>query len=300
MAGLFNFDAGFSGGSSLDREYLEYLRERDERAREAEERARATSAAAFESAIGRSVRESDRDYDLRKDALKLKRQELLEIGIPAAKVDKWYKEQSIQLARDELIEDRRQFDLSHGENVRQFDLGFGESQRQFNETLGEDRRQFNAGTALDVLKTGASLSGPENYFEAADFSRGVQQRGELPKFLEDLRSTGAAGLATGPYTQQPTPLTLGSLTARLTGQPSTASAATGSGNQDDEAARALAAVTEIGMRPNKIAPMGIESLQPGEQKALASGLGKSGFYAPDWLAQYRQGGLGFGSFGAAA
>jgi hypothetical protein len=212
------------------------------------------------------------------------------VGIPSAKVDKWYKEQSIQLARDELIEDRRQFDLK-----------FGEDARQFNQTFGESQRQFNAETGLDLLKTGASLSGPENYFESADFARGVSQRGDVPKFLEDLRSTGAAGLATGPYTQQPTPLTLESLTRRLTG--TGGNGATGVGGAPapggtGEADRALAAVTEIGMRPNKIAPMGIESLQPGEQKALASGLGKAGFYTPDWLAQYRQGGLGFGDWAA--
>jgi hypothetical protein len=282
MPGLFNFDSGFgsSGGSDIEREYLDYLREKDAQVAAARRRA-GDEAFAYQS------KADDRDYGLKKETLKLKRQELLEIGIPQAKVDKWYKEAQIQLARETLIEDRRQFDAK-----------FGEDQRQFNATFGEDQRQFNASTGLDVLKTGASLSGPENYFEAADFARGVQQRGDVPKFLEDLRSTGAPELATGPYSQQPTPLTLGSLTARLTGQPSTASSTSAGGNATDEAARALAAVTEIGMRPNKIAPMGIETLQPGEQKALASGLGKAGFYTPDWLQQYRQGGLGFGEWAA--
>jgi hypothetical protein len=282
MPGLFNFDSGFgsSGGSDIEREYLDYLREKDAQVAAARKRA-GDEAFAYQS------KADDRDYGLKKETLKLKRQELLEIGIPQAKVDKWYKEAQIQLARETLIEDRRQFDAK-----------FGEDQRQFNATFGEDQRQFNATTGLDVLKTGASLSGADNVFEQADFARGVQQRGDLPLFLEDLRSTGAAGLDAGPYSQQPTPLTLGSLTARLTGQGGAPVA--GGGTRNDEAARALAAVTEIGMRPNKLAPMAIESLLPSEQKILGSGLGKSGFDREDWTRQYRQGGLGFGDFGAAA
>jgi hypothetical protein len=299
MAGLFDFDSGFSGGGSgffndeyrqwqdkRDREMFERMERREQQqaaeARAANELVRAERRRAGDEAFAYQSKADDRDYGLKKETLKLKRQELLEIGIPAAKVDKWYKEAQIQLARETLIEDRRQFDLQ----------------------FGEGQRQFNASTGLDLLKTGASLSGPENYFEAADFARGVSQRGDVPKFLEDLRSTGAAGLATGPYSQSPTPLTLGSLQAKLLGTGGNGSMGPGAGGAaapggTGEADRALAAVTQIGMRPNKLQPMAIETLQPGEQKALASGLGKAGFYTPDWLAQYRQGQLGFGDLGAA-
>jgi hypothetical protein len=154
MPGLFNFDSGFgsSGGSDIEREYLDYLREKDAQVAAARKRA-GDEAFAYQS------KADDRDYGLKKETLKLKRQELLEIGIPQAKVDKWYKEAQIQLARETLIEDRRQFDAK-----------FGEDQRQFNATFGEDQRQFNASTGLDVLKTGASLSGPENYFAATSRS----------------------------------------------------------------------------------------------------------------------------------
>lgn len=217
--------------------------------------------------------QDDRDWQAKKDELDLKKRQLEEVGIPTAKIERWYKEQQAQLARDTLIEDRRQFDVGTAEKAR----------------------QFNATTGLDYLKTAASLSGADNVFEAADFARGVRQRGEVPQFLKELQSSAGAQLSGGAYSAQPTPLTIDTLKARLTGGNGGASTGT---SQEDEAARALAAVTQIGMNPNKV--RGVENLLPTEQKILGSGLRKAGFNEDDWLAQYKQGGAGFGTFGAAA
>lgn len=215
--------------------------------------------------------QDDRDWEQKKTDLDLKKRQFEEIGIPTAKVDKWYKEQQAALARDTLIEDRRQFDIGTAEKAR----------------------QFNATTGLDYLKTAASLGGADDVFQASDFARNVQKRGEVPQFLRELESATGAQLQGGAYSAQPTVQSMGSLANRLTGG---ANATGGPGPNDTDAA--LAAVTRIGMNPNKV--RGVENLSPDEQKALGSGLRAGGFSTDDWQSQYRQGGIGMLNFGAVA
>lgn len=279
--GLFNFTTGFTGGprssesSSLDREYLDYLRQRDQQwtAQYAadRERERADNALLSENAITRSVAESDRDFQMRLDNLELQRQQLIRIGVPEAKANIAYKRAATQLAQDQLVEDRRQFDAR----------------------LAEDSRQFNVGTGLDVLKTAATLTGPENVFAAADYARGIQQRGAIPEFLRQLRDTGDVTLAGGAQSQAPTPTTIGSLMNRL-GAGAVADGGAAAAGGPDEAQRALAAITPIAMAPGKQAPGSVERLMPSERKILGAGISKTGVDAEDWTHRYRQNsGLGF-------
>lgn len=248
---------------NLDREYLDYIRERDARrdaeARAAEERYLAAAGSDFERKAAYGEKQDNRAYSVKKQELALKRKELLEVGIPQAKVDKWYKEAQVALARDTLIEDRRQFDLS-----------FGEGQRQFNTTTG-----------VNLLGMGAALTGPAKVFEAQDLARGIQSSGELTSWIKGLRDGGDASIAGGAYAATPDAMNLSGLIDNLTGT------GTGAGNQATADAN-LAAIKAIGMTPGKLKPGSLEKLQPGEQGALASGLGKAGYEVPDWLNQYKQ------------
>lgn len=276
--GLFSFSTGFTGGpsSSLEREYLDYMRQRDAaqaaEARAAEERARAAYTAYGDRQSAYQADQDDRAYHIQKQSLALKRKELLEVGIPQAKVDKWYREAQMALARDQLLEDRRQFDAR----------------------LQEDQRQFNVGTDVDILKTRASLTGPENVFAAADFSRGVQERGGVPYFLQALNNRGDVSLAGGADSYAPTPTTIGSLVNRLTPGAVADGGAGGGYSQEDEAQRALNAITPIAMNPGKLAPGSWDRLMPSEQKILGAGISKVGVDQEDWVHRYRQNsGLGF-------
>lgn len=65
-----------------------------------------------------------------------------------------YDENDLEVARERLTEDARQFDTSFEEEVRQFGLKFNENQRQFDVSVAEDRRQFDERLDLDRERLG--------------------------------------------------------------------------------------------------------------------------------------------------
>lgn len=74
---------------------------------------------AIDEARTRRQLESDREYELRANRLKQDAERLaIEKGQAAA--TKWYNKQMVQLAKDKLKEERRQFDLSHQLEVQKF------------------------------------------------------------------------------------------------------------------------------------------------------------------------------------
>ena len=76
------------------------------------------------------------------------------------------------------------------------------------------------GLGLDVLKTQASLSGPSNWIQAANFSRGVGA-GNLPGFVNQLLSGQNTSVLGGPQPgmQQSSPLSLMSMASQYGQQP---------------------------------------------------------------------------------
>jgi hypothetical protein len=72
--------------------------------------------------LRRAQYESDREYELEVKKLKQARENIA-IRKGEAAANKWYQEQSIQLAKQKFAEDQRQFDMT-----------FAEGQRQFNDT----------------------------------------------------------------------------------------------------------------------------------------------------------------------
>lgn len=132
--------------------------------------------------LKRAQEESDREYKLRAKGIK---QEAEKIAIQRgqAEATRWYNEQMVQLAKDKLTEDQRQFDLNFGEQQRQYNQTFGENQRQFNigasgymdngsPTLERDR--FNDNSLFQWTGKAIELgSRPEDWVNYLRYTRGV-------------------------------------------------------------------------------------------------------------------------------
>ena len=86
-----------------------------------------------------------------------------------------------------------------------------------------------SGLGLDVLKTQASLSGPSNWIQAANFSRGVGGSG-LPGFVQQLLSGQNTGVLGGPQPgmQQSSPLSFNTMAQGYGMQPQAQQMAAGS------------------------------------------------------------------------
>lgn len=122
------------------------------------------------------------------------------------------RQQRLTELRERIKEQRREFDLTHGLSVREADLNdrkFGLDERRFGleqDTLG-----------ADLLKTGASMRGPLDYFQGAAYAQGVASSNLAP-YVRALYTNGpqyGGGTATG---GSPTPLTVGSLARTMTGE----------------------------------------------------------------------------------
>lgn len=124
------------------------------------------------------------------------------------------------------------------ENARRWDLGYGLQEDQFEldreirraqieharSQLEENRRQFDETHALsrdefglNILKTGASMRGPLDYFQGQGFAQGVRDANYSP-YLQSIRSGTAGNYGGGTATgASPTPLTVGTMATHLAG-----------------------------------------------------------------------------------
>lgn len=124
----------------------------------------------------------------------------------------------------DLEERKRQFDQQLDfERQRLERLGLPElAIQQQLANLQEQEFQFERAMALsnqglDLLKFGATLRGPEDYFQSSDFMRGARERADVPLFLQQLQGNTGIQVMPGPGGEAPVPLTIQSLGGEATG-----------------------------------------------------------------------------------
>jgi hypothetical protein len=166
-----------------------------------------------------------------------------------------------------------------------------EAASEFARNLAQQQAQFNSTQGLNYLTTAASLGGPSNVFNAADFLRGAQSTGQMPSFLGALASNTQLPSFNGVGSQTATPVTMGSLAGGLTGATDT----TSPGYNTDQALSQIGSIFQRG--PSQLAAGSIERMTPSELAIFKAGGTKLGYSPDDWLKQYASSGVGQGSGG---
>ncbi len=162
-----------------------------------------TDAATIDAIIQRQREEADREYQLNKDKLDNEYRVALmnaRTNADVMKANRDYQEGQVQIARDRL----------------QFDK----------ETQAQEFGLKQAKLGYDLINTQAQLSGPANYFKAAENARGVSGQAGTSTFLTALQNNARlAGY--GAQAGTPTKESLGTLTAKLTGDYGSSGGGTG-------------------------------------------------------------------------
>lgn len=147
--------------------------------------------------------------------------------------------------------------------------------------LAWDREYGQARLGYDVLNMGAQLRGPSDYFQAAEFSRGVSQMPGTSTFLSALQNNTRLG-DFGAQGGQPAPETIGTLTAKLSGQ---------GGNPNT--GNYLAQIGNVGAKgAHQLGAGSLENLTDTERKLFTSGLEELGYDSNTFLDQYRRSRIG--------
>lgn len=163
--------------------------------------------------------------------------------------------------------------------IAQQNLLLAQRSQGFQEEMGR------AGLGLDYLKTAASMGGPADVFQAADFTRGVAQSGNAPAFLQALRNNTGLAAFNAPSGASPQALTPDVIAGRLTTGAIPA--------QTNPALQTIGGIAQAGGAA--LAPQAVEQLNPDELAALGSGFKKLGYSLPAFLSQYTQSRIGQGS-----
>lgn len=203
-------------------------------------------------------------------------------------------------SREELKERQRQFDLALAQKEKEWERE-GRPRleiEQRKQAMVERESEFQmamarANLGFDYLKFGASLGGPADVFQQADFFRGARARGEVPLFLQDLgRATRAPFSGAGTVAQMPQ--TVEGLAAQMgaaggTSNPNSLGTSTGGYNMD----ATLSAIGDVFRRgPTGLAPGTLEQWDPNELQAFGSGGKKLGYDPEAWLRAYQRAGIG--------
>jgi hypothetical protein len=143
------------------------------------------------------------------------------------------------------------------------------------------------GLGLQALQTAAGLKGPENWVQAANYARGVQQT-DTPAFLNALLS-GQTGPAAMQGVGLSNPLTFGSLASSLGANGGGSSAPTNTNPALDQA-RALFSAGGAAL-----SPQALEAMTSTEQQMLGSLGGAVGADMPTFLQQYKNSRIGQGA-----
>ena len=147
-------------------------------------------------------------------------------------------------------------------------------------------------TALDALKTAASLGGPSSYVQAANYARGVQQT-QVPEFMRNLISGVGAPAATGGVGLS-APKSFGGIASQLSG------GATPAGTSPSDLAQTLAMGKQLFTTGGAgLAPGSLENLSDTEMKMLGSVGSAVGADVPSFLRQYAASRIGQGAAQAA-
>lgn len=212
----------------------------------------------WDADYGQKQSQIDNQYSIAKAQLKTQQQ--------AQALDDWYKRESAALARERLTQDKYEFETSTA--IKRGELG------------------------LDVLKTASSLRGPENYYQAAEYARGVSQMPQTATFLQSLRDqTKMADY--GAQGGLPNPETMDTLTAKMTG--------TNTGGNAVQDGNNLATIGNIAAKgAHQLAPGSLEGLTDNERALFTSGLDRLGVDTPTFLNQYARSRVGQGISGTRA
>lgn len=215
-------------------------------------------------------------------------------------LDTWY-----QHAQVSLLQQTHDLDVQKQQDVeQQFAQTFGLQQKQFEAA----QQQFGQQQGLDILKTQASLSGPQNFVQSANYAAGIAGNPAYAGFVNSLvngqnsRLFGPA--AAGPA---PTPLTLGGLAGLTTG---TGTTAQGAGGTDPTAAAALAGGNDLQQRlaqanslvssaqqlgqagAGSLGAQSLERLSPTQQGLVQSGFGGAGLDFSQFVKDYQNSRVG--------
>lgn len=218
--------------------------------------------------------EADRKYQLDRDTLN-QNWKIAQVNAKSAAeknaIDKWYNQQQVELAK---------------------------------QRLAEDSRQFNVKTGYDVLNMGAQLQGPRNWAQYQRLAAGTAANPNTATLFNNLGQAVTSGgyRGFGPGTLEPQ--TLASLVSDMSGGQSNAFAGVGAvgsgggsngtprgGAMSDLQREQQAAMPYI-MNPQKIGAGVIEAMNPDKQDMLASLIGASGASVPTWLDTLRRSRIG--------
>lgn len=151
-----------------------------------------------------------------------------------------------------------------------------------------------AGIGVDLLRTAASLQGPDNYLDYVNLLRGGRELGGMPYFLGGL--TGEKPLAGFQAPGgSPTPLTMDSLLKGLGAAGAGGVTSDGGTPQDQQAnmfKERVGSLLSGGV--HKFAPGSLERLGPSELGLLKGAAGESGWDWNDLVSQYRNAGVNQG------
>lgn len=239
----------------------------------------------FENQIAEQKREADRTYKLNKAKLdqdyKIAKQNA-RTAQERNQIDRWYNEQQVQIAQQRLAEEGRQFDqrLSFDREVQAQNLGLNQAR------LG-----------YDVLGMQAQLRGPEDYFAASNYARGVAAQPGTATFLNALRDNSHLA-AFGAQAGAPDAVSVNSLSAKLGGPniiPGTGAATPTSTSGVDDLHRQIQQIGLAGA--HKLGAGALERLTDTELKLLQGGLGTAGpdgkaFDVPTFMQQYARSRIG--------
>lgn len=234
-------------------------------------------------------READRAYNLKRDKLE-QDYKIAKLNARTNReknaIDKWYNEQQVAIARDRLAEEKRQFDedLVFRKQVHADEFGLSQAR------LG-----------YDVLGMQAQLRGPENYYQAAEYARGVAAQPGTATFLNALKNN--AKLA--PYGAQagvPDKVSVNSLAAKVGGPniiPGTGTAQSPSVTAATNDADNLGAIRDLyAAGAHKLGANSLEQLTDTELKLLKSGIDAAGGDWATFMSQYGRSRIGQGVGGA--
>ena len=238
--------------------------------------------AVIQNQLDEAQRRADQQYGLQVDTLKQQwKVARLTAKTNAEKnaIDKWYNEAQIDVAR---------------------------------QRLAEDSRQFNVKTGYDVLNMGAQLQGPRNWAQYQRLASGAAANPNTATLFNNLGQAATSGGYKGFGPGQLDPVTLGSLVQDLTGggsnafaavpgvgqAPTAGTAAVGgingapAGGAQADLDREKAAAQYYIMNPHKIGAGVINSWNPDKQDMFASLIGASGASVPTWLDTLRRSRIG--------
>lgn len=288
-----NYTAIFEDGSTMTIDQFGTVKSQDDSPnpmRAALMGAGNTEAAA--ATVDRASAEDARRFDANLNQQKAQIDNSYKLGMMNARTQ----QEQLQITREyqqaniELAKQRLQFEQQTSER------DFGQRQYEFNTNTGLSQAKLG----YDLIGTAAQLRGPENYFQAAEYARGVSGSPETSTFLSALQNNTRLadyGMQGG----QPNPETLGTLQAKLTGGQGVGASASGGQATTDNNGNYLAQIGNVAAKgAHQLGPGSLERLTGTEQKLFTSGLDELGYDSNTFLDQYRRSRVGQGIGGTRA